>query len=159
MHKDLIRDYVTEAFRLYAALQRPTYEAACDMVRSRTKERYAYTDPETAAIQAEKTVNDAAPFLLDILAVERTLDMLEIGGKHHIVKAVEAVYFVKPSSKLTRGELTERVRWYSLTVPTDERTVYRWLKEARLLCASVRNLRITSNSQTLARLQDVSSAT
>lgn len=55
---------------------------------------------------------------------------------------MKAVYFAYPQQPICKGDISDRVRRYSMQCPTDERAVYRWLKEARLLCAAVRGLRI-----------------
>ncbi|MDR1001690.1 MAG: hypothetical protein LBL82_00245 [Oscillospiraceae bacterium] len=117
MKKDFTRDYTTEIFRLYAQQGCPTYEQA---------KIYAENNP---------------PLLLDILAAQKTIELLERGEKSHIVTALREVYFKYPSQPLRAGDISSRVCSYALSVPTDERTVYRWLHEARLLCASLRGLR------------------
>lgn len=143
MKKDFTRDYVTEAFRLYAAMGKPTYEEAQRKVYEMELSKRSDKDPSVAVAQAEKAVKNNMPLLLDILAVDKTIELLERGEKRDAVKAVEAVYFTKSHAPLHRGDISERVRYYAMSCPTDERTVYRWLKEARLLCAAVRGLRIT----------------
>ena len=143
MKKDYTRDYATEAFRLYAAMGKPTYDQACRAIYDTELMRHADVEPSIAMIQAENAVNNSMPLLLDILAVEKTIELLERGEKGYIVAAVKAVYFAEPKAPICRGDISKRVRYYALTCPTDERTVYRWLKEARLLCAAVRGLRIT----------------
>lgn len=143
MKKDFTRDYATEAFRLYAAMGKPTYDAARNAIYEAEVEKRSSFDPATAISQAEIAVEKQTPLLLDIMAVEKTMELLERGGKPHIVEAVSAVYFTYPLQPLRKGDISGRVRRYSLSCPTDERAVYRWLKEARLLCAAVRGLRIT----------------
>lgn len=142
MKKDFIRDYVTEAFRLYAAMGKPTYEEAREKVFQTELMKRKDFDPAVAVQQAEIAVDKKEPMLLDILAVDKTIELLERGEKSHIAAAVKEIYFVYPLQPLHRGDISCRVRRYSLQCPTDERTVYRWLKEARLLCAAVRGLRI-----------------
>ena len=79
------------------------------------------------------------------MAADKTIDLLERGEKGHIVDALKAVYFIYPLQPLRRGDISGRVRRFALTYPAEERTVYRWLKEARLLCAAIRGLRITES--------------
>lgn len=143
MKKDFTRDYVTEAFRLYAAMGKPTYEDAKATIYKAELMNYKSFDPATAVQQAEIAVEKKEPMLLDILAVEKTIELLERGKKPHIIAAIKEVYFAYPLQPLRKGDISGRVRRYSLQCPTDERTVYRWLKEARLLCAAIRGLRIT----------------
>nr|DAH25680.1 MAG TPA: hypothetical protein [Caudoviricetes sp.] len=77
---------------------------------------------------------------LDLLAVIDTLDGLTNSGKDYICQAVSAVYFVAPTAPLHKGEINLRVTKFAINNYTDERTVFRWLKEARLLCAKLRGL-------------------
>lgn len=142
MKKEHTRDYVTEAFRLYAAMGQPTYERAKADIYNAELAKHSGNNPSVAIAQAEAAVNNNAPMLLDILAAERTMDLLERGDKEYIVEAVKAVYFVRPTAPLRRGDISKRVRYHSLNYPADERTIYRWLKEARLLYAAIRGLRI-----------------
>ena len=100
-----------------------------------------YSEPERAVKNANIAVEKYTPMLLDILAVERTLELLEKGGKKEISRAVKEIYFTYPEKPLRRGEISERVRRLSINMPASEKTIYYWLKEARLMCASLRGLR------------------
>lgn len=143
MKKDFTRDYVTEAFRLYAKLGSPTYEQARQKIyEDELSKVSSFVPPDEAIIYAEQATEKQTPYLLDIMAVDKTIELLEQGEKTHIIAAVKAVYFAYPQQPIRKGDISERVRRYSIQCPTDERTVYRWLKEARLLCAAVRGLRI-----------------
>ena len=141
MTKDPTRDYTTAAFRLYSSLGCPTYDKLRDDIYERELKRRELLNPEIAIKQAEIAVAEHEPMLLDILSVQRTLELLLRGEKQHIIAAVKAVYFPEPTRPLRRGDISDRVRRFSLSVPTDERTVYRWLKEARIMCAALRGLR------------------
>lgn len=143
MKKDFTRDYATEAFRLYAAMGKPTYEQARAAIYEAELLKRNSFDPATAIQQAETAVEKNTPYLLDMLAVNKTMELLSQGKKEYIVAAVKAVYFAYPQHQLHKGDISDRVRQFSLTCPTDERTAYRWLKEACLLCAAVRGLRIS----------------
>lgn len=142
MQKDNVRDYATSAFRLYAAMGRPTYDEATQDIYNKAIADCGLKDPEMAVSIAEAAVNQASPLLLDILAAEKTLDILERGGKAHIVRAVEDVYFVQPTQPLRRGDITARVNRHSIMTPTSVPSVYRCLKEARMLFAAIRGLRL-----------------
>ncbi len=143
MKKDFTRDYITEAFRLYAKLGSPTYEQARQKIyEDELSKVSSFVPPDEAIIYAERATEKQTPYLLDIMAVDKTIELLEQGEKAHIIAAVKAVYFACPQQPIRKGDISERVRHYSIQCPTDERTVYRWLKEARLLCATVRGLRI-----------------
>ena len=142
MKKDFTRDYTTATFRLYAAMGQPTYEQARRCIYETELIKHSEDDPSIAIAQAEVAVNNNVPLLLDIMAAEKSIELLERGKKGYIVAAVKAVYFTEPAAPLRRGDISKRVRYYTLSCHTDERTVYRWLKEARLLCAAMRGLRI-----------------
>lgn len=143
MKKDFTRDYVTEAFRLYAAMGMPTYEQARADIYGAALLKNNLCDPQAAVAKAELAVAKKEPLLLDLLAVDKTINLLERGEKHYIVSAVKEIYFTSPQQPLRKGNISGRVRKFSLQCPTDERTVYRWLREARLLCAAIRGLRIS----------------
>ncbi len=142
MKKDFTRDYVTEAFRLYAKFGKISYEQARQIVYEEELEKHSLCNPKSAVLQAEKAVEKQTPMLLDILAVDKTIELLRRGGKEHIIAAINAVYFAYPQQPIHKGDISDRVHRYAVVCPTDERTIYRWLREARLLCAAVRGLRI-----------------
>lgn len=114
--RDTTRDYTISQFRLYASLGFPS----------------------KAQVVADKTMHRALQ--LDLLAVADTLNALTNSGKDYICQAVSAVYFVAPTKPLHKGEINLRVTKFAVNNYTDERTVFRWLKEARLLCAKLRGL-------------------
>lgn len=116
--RDSTRDYTIAQFRLYASLGFPS----------------------KAQVVANKTMHRALQ--LDLLAVADTLNALTNSGKDYICQAVSAVYFVAPTAPLQKGEINFRVTKFAINNYTDERTVFRWLKEARLLCADYRGLNI-----------------
>lgn len=143
MKKDYTRDYITEAYRLYAAMGQPRHDdIKRDIYNNALMDNN--TNPSAAVAHAEKAVELATPMLLDLLAVERTISLLERGDKSYIIKAIKAVYFVSPSSPLRKGDISNRVHRLSIDMPASERSIYQWLREARLLCASIRGLRIDS---------------
>lgn len=116
--RDSTRDYTIAQFRLYALL--------------------GY--PNKAQVVADETMHRALQ--LDLLAVIDTLNALTNSGKDYICQAVSAVYFIAPTKPLHKGEINLRVTKFAVNNYTDERTVFRWLKEARLLCADYRGLNI-----------------
>jgi hypothetical protein len=126
--RDSTRDYTIAQFRTYAAL-------GC---------------PSKAQVVADETMRQA--LRLDLLAVIDTLNDLTSSGKNYICQAVSAVYFVAPTAALHKGEINLRVTKFAVSNYTDERTVFRWLKEARLRCANFRGLNIC----TYCTKQDVS---
>ena len=137
---------------MFARLGCPSYERAREIVYQQELNKRSECPPDIAVVQAERAVEKQTPTLLDILAVDETITLLEKGEKSNIVKAVKAVYFVNPQQPLRRGDISNRVRRFAITYPADERTVYRWLKEARLLCAAIRGLRISDADERKFRI-------
>lgn len=141
MKKDPTRDYITAAFRLYASLGCPSYEQLRADIYARELKRCELLNPEIAVKQAERAVAEKEPMLLDILAVQHTLELLSCGEKQQVVAAVKAVYFPDPTRPLRRGDIADRVRHYALKCPASEKQVYKWLKDARTMCSALRGLR------------------
>lgn len=148
MKKDHIRDYATEAFRYYAFLGKPHKEDLEQKYYDEAKEEYTrqYSEvkgtgiskpTEQAVMYAEGRVREKQAELWDILAVEKTLMQLDCFER----QAVEMVYFEHAHRAIKKGEISERVTKASLHIPADERTVYRYLKKARLIFAYERGLR------------------
>lgn len=113
MKKDLIRDYATEAFRLYARMGCPSL-------------REIGGEGATAA---------------DLRAVCEVLRILALQGKEEVIAAVRAVYFVAPRQEIERGSISARVEAFAVGLPAAPSTVYRWLRTARDLFGKVRGLR------------------
>ena len=144
MKKDRTRDYATDAFRLYASLGKPKYEE----LKKRIYNDALFcenAEPSRAIIKANSEIENNTPLLLDVMAVEKTIDILIQGKKEHIVKAIESVYFVTPYKPLHKNEVIDRVRYFAQELPASERAVFYWLKEARLLFAAIRGLRINDD--------------
>ncbi len=148
MLKDKTRDYATSAFRMYASLGKPTY----DELKKRIYERALLDEniePSKAVIKANAELENKTPLLLDVLAVEKTLEMLNQGKKEHIVKAIEQIYFTYPEEPLGKNAVISKVRRFCYNYGAAERTVFYWLKEARLLFSAIRGLRIDDDVKSL----------
>lgn len=112
MKQDYTRDYITECFRYYANVK--------------AGRKHPETEEEIA----------------DVAAAADTLAELSGGGKKHIADAIQAVYMVDPHKPMTNSTVSLRVRRLAIAhAHADERTVYRWLKEGRKICAKKRKLR------------------
>lgn len=158
--KDFTRDYTVEMFRLWSALGCPH----SDEILSRLAE---HTPPlpktETINLKRDKasgTVNYSSQaegieelssvreadtefaVLLDALAAAQTVEALKKCGREHIISAISSVYLTAPLTKLAKGDISDRIRRFAASLPSDERSVYRWLKEGRRLCAAMRGLRV-----------------
>ena len=141
-NKEFTRDYATAAFRFYAARGQPTYEEEERRIREETMEVYRLRPPEEQLLRAETAVKRRAAELLDILAVDGTVKLLRQNGRGFVWRAVELVYFGDdPDLPLHKNELSERVRRASRVLCASESQIYRHLREARRLFASLRGLR------------------
>lgn len=115
MLKDATRDYVVNMFRFYASLNCPSKE-----------EIFLHKNELTR------------PQLLDLLAVEKAFNEFSPEVKN----AVKCIYFVRPTDKLHKGEISARVIDYSTKYYFGERIVWKYLKQARLICAKHRGLNL-----------------
>jgi hypothetical protein len=83
-------------------------------------------------------------YLEDMKAVEKTLEYLKSNRKDDILAAVNAVYMHALSAdKAANQTISLRVRRFAVDYPADERTVYKWLKQARYIFAGYRGLNIS----------------
>ena len=142
MKKDYIRDYATGAFRYYAGLGRPSFEQAKEAVFARAVKDAEMEDPQAAVVAGERAVRNSMPQLLDIYAADMTMRLLTMGGRDYIARAVEEVYFTGPKLPLRKGDISARVLRCCRIYHADERTVYRWLRDARRMFAGLRGLRM-----------------
>ena len=124
MKKDSIRDYATEAFRFYASCGRLTSEQIKEKIYKEIYEQSkkefghcgikGFSDSTAyAVLKAEEAMTQMQAEFEDILAVERTLAQVN----RHIKKAVE------------------------IEMPASERSIYYWLRKARIIFAEERGLR------------------
>ena len=125
MKKECYRDYATDAFRLWAALKKTTYE---EFVRG---------------IENENEAGESVATLYDILACEITWERLK-NRNELICKAVEEVYMCEPKRPIRSHEIGARVRRFAFEQSVCERQVWNWLAEARKEFAKNRGLRVDS---------------
>ncbi len=124
MKKENYCSYVIDAFRYYAACDRPTggqLRALKDVLR-----------PEQRGA------------LLDLEAVDRVISKLkwEMDGEQ-LLRCLELVYFACPHTQLTRGVISERVVFACGELGLSESSIYRALRRLRLMMAIERGLRIS----------------
>lgn len=154
---DNIRDYATSAFAKYSRFGCPTREEREQQIRDEIYKRHQNKDPKHVVTLADNEINRRKGQLEDIDAINKMFDMLydqshitsvSKGTRNgiDIANAVKAVYFAFGSEKLTRKMITLRVRAHAMSVPVDERTVYRWLKFARELFAVIRGLDVDTEN-------------
>ncbi len=148
MKKDFIRDYTTEMFRQYAALGKPSAENLRRLITDAgTVSRSYETNALRALLDGYDTAKKMSAVIDDVCAVEKTMLQLEQANKEYISLAVAAVYFASPATPLHRGDISARVRRFAIDLPVSEKQVYHWLREARLLCAVNRGLRIPASKK------------
>lgn len=154
MQKDHLRDYATNAFRVYAAAGCPTYDQMrkCildDIMRSSTECSAVCKGPsrptEAMIIAADERLDRAAGKLADIMAVIRTVEQLkQYRDGEAMLRCLKTVYFTHPFRFPEKGEISSRVRSAAEREHVDDRTVYRWLSEARKLFSVERGLNISN---------------
>jgi hypothetical protein len=138
--KEWYMDYATHAFVRFASLGCPTRDEYEHRIREDCYRRLAFHEPSFIVSKANAEVSARKPLLEDIDAVNGVLDILARQDKEHISKALKAVYFTHPHGKPDRGEIVERVTAYAMECPASTKSVYQWLKSARLLFAQLRGL-------------------
>lgn len=136
MKKDSVTDYAIAAFALYARYGRRSECELREYIYHR--ELLRHDRPDVAVKKAEAAVTESTALLADIAAVEKTLNLLGRCGDPDRLKAVEAVYISDSGS--TRRDIGDRVRAVSQKIPAAERTIFRWLREARTVFAEFRGL-------------------
>ena len=102
---------------------------------------------ETALETVNEEANERVAFLklgtLVIETYENKSAKLEAGAIDHVaidVKNIEEIYFFMPSSPLKKNEVTNRIRFASLSEGISERAVFARLKKVRLYFAERRGL-------------------
>lgn len=135
MKKDHARDIAEDGFADYARWRGCTRERCVEIIRSATYEQYQELSPDKVMVKADEAVAEAAPLLNSIEAVHKTFETLKRNQKGYIVDAVKFVYCESPNRKPSRNEISMRIRAFAMKSYADDRTIYRWLREARSLYA------------------------
>lgn len=134
MKKESYRDCATNAFRLWAALGKPSYEEAAERLAD--------------AVGGEDEMAEHMGGLYDILACVRVWE--KIGReKPYICDCVEFVYMHEPNRGLRYREIGSLVLRFSVERHVSERQVWNWLAEAREEYAVMRGMRVESNEDFL----------
>jgi hypothetical protein len=144
VRRDHVRDYATEAFRFYAKVG-GTKKYIDDLVadEKRQKGSGVANPTEAALIIKERILAERAAEFADLEAVEKTMHIIStLGSGKEMRQAVEMVYFERCWEELRRGDIQDRVHKAELTIPASERSIYYWLKKARLIFAKERGLRL-----------------
>ena len=121
MKKSNIRDYAVSAFRYYEAMRRKGGKVIL---------------PEDSRL--------AGGCILDLIAVEKTLRMLEDSREgQEVIKALKGVYLTMPERNFRKGEISDRVCLASNELHVAEPTLYRLLNRGITAFARNRGLRIS----------------
>lgn len=142
MKKDNIRDYATNAFRLYAYFGRPSTEYFKSQIIDDAIGNE--TNKSKISIVAKEAEEKSLPLIKDIEAVNKTISILEARHSTDIINAIEGVYFILPNEKIKQNDITARAQAVAVSNFSDIRTVFRNLKEARKIFAEARGLNIES---------------
>jgi len=143
MKKDHLRDYCTEAFRFYAKSGgRNTFLKTIENDIVKSKGNGVCKPTEAALIRQEQIIAEHAAELADIEAVSKVLVSLDMCNHRDMIRAIEIVYFADCWRDLEKGDISTRVHKAELIIPASEKTIYRWLKQARIMLAKERGLRL-----------------
>lgn len=148
MKKKHYRDYATEAFRFWSE------EGPADRYKQRlwdeairrqhqAEGRSGLSNPTEAAIRrAEDELQKKEAQVFDLDAVDRTMKIIRAlpEGKN-MIEALRIVYMEEPQRDFKKGEIQARIVHASQKIGASERTIYRWLGEARHIFAYERGLR------------------
>jgi hypothetical protein len=136
-------DTVTAIFARVASLRYPTAEEYEARVRNDVNARLFRLSPKIIVAKADAAVSTSKPIIADINAVHATFSNLTDRNREYIIQAVKAVYFpYKGVARIPNKVISERVLSFATSNYSTPLTVYRWLKEARVLCAYYRGLTI-----------------
>ena len=140
MKKDPTRDYIINAFRLYALWGRPSSQEAEARIYQQALNKYENLEEDVSKIELFVKKNKCK--LDDIESVNKMLKILKTENRDYIINAIENVYFYAPNKDLRRNDITNRVRMYAQKCPASESSVYNWLRYARKICAKERGLSV-----------------
>lgn len=155
MYKDTTKEYVTDAFRLYARLGKKSFEElkqtiyddALGMAKKEAIRTNNICSPtEMEIMRAEQAVYETRAELEDILAVEKTLNKMNVLRGNAISKAIEIVYFTDPDNEIKKGDIEARVIHACNELHADRRTIYRWLALTRRTFCEERGLRVDGST-------------
>ncbi|MCB2359433.1 hypothetical protein [Clostridium estertheticum] len=146
--KDYLRDYTTAAFRFYAQndksaekYKKKVYIQALEDGMIREGNKSGISKPtETAIIAAEGAVSLKIAEINDMEAVEKVIAELDVKRRRDIIQAIEYVYFSNPQKDIE--DIKAKVHIAEIYIPASERSIYRWLRQARDLFAVERGLRV-----------------
>ena len=143
MIKEWTRDYSTGAFIRYANRGCPTTEEYEKAVREDVYRRLAMLPPNVIVMKAEAALSARRPLIEDFDAARKSVEFLSQKGIDWIERAIREIYRGLPEDRPTsKNEITNRVRSFSLDHYVSEVSVYRALKQARLLFSRFRGITV-----------------
>ena len=143
MIKEWTRDYATGAFIRYANRGCPTVEEYEKSVRADVYRRLALLPPNLIVMRADAALSARRPLIEDFEAVRKVLDFFNTKDREWVQKAIPKIFKGLPEDRPTsKREITERVRAFSEENYITEITVWRVLKQARLLFSRFRGISI-----------------
>jgi hypothetical protein len=146
MRKSHIRDYATSAFQFYAkcgSLKRYIDKVKEEVISEQGEGSGTGISTPTEATQerVDKRLNEIRSELWDLEAVENTVRRLELSmGGTDKLKALRTVYIQE--AQIDKGDIKLRVHKAEIGIPASEKTIYRWLADARRIFAEERELRM-----------------
>lgn len=158
------RDYLVDCFRLHAGLGgHEQFRRKLEQIKSAAVQEQNYVQgnsglpmpTEAAMFRMDEATENLQLVLRDLEAVGKTLRILERRNNGaEIMQAIKYIYMAEPDKPLTRGVFKERVRWCEIHIPAAERTIYYWLKTARLQLMAELGMRTKNNIYFLKSLQE-----
>ena len=142
-NKESYMDCVTAIFVRSALLKYQSKDEYTRRIRDDVYKRLATLNPQIIVAKADISVSASKPIMEDLEAVEKTFQNLTERDKEYIIRAVKSIYFpYGGTTKIPNKIIKERILAFATDFHADERTVYRWLKEARMICAFYRGITI-----------------
>ena len=149
MSRDYLRDYSTEAFKLYAkngSLEKYKEKLYEEIIASEGKGTGISNPTEAQLIKKEKILIDKKASLDDMEAVEKTLKEFSVSNPFTVM-IISEVYFIRPNEEQYKGYIQDRVIAAAIKLNVDTRTIYRHLKNARTVFSINRGLRVESEER------------
>ena len=143
MLKEWTRDYATGAFIRYANRGCPSAEEYEQAVKEDVYRRLATLPPNVIVMKAEAALSARRPLIEDFLAVRRALEFFNTKDREWVPMAVSVIFKGLSEDRPTsKNEITQRVRAFSQDQYISEASVWRALKQARLLFSRYRGISI-----------------
>lgn len=143
MLKEWTRDYATGAFIRYANRGCPTVEEYERAVREDVYRRLCMLPPNVIVMRAEAALSARHPLIEDFLAVQKALEFFNTKDREWVPLAVAVIFKGLSEDRPTsKNEITHRVRAFSQDHYISEASVWRALKQARLLFSRFRGINI-----------------